>query len=350
MSKSSGAERIIGFDLLRGLCALGVASYHMLKWQQLADLHDLGLYGVYIFFALSGASMTVAYGQRFRDGFSVSRYLAQRYLRLAPLFVLVTVIVFLLDSRLNGLSSAMLGRLILNCTFVFGFTNPGSTSIATGAWSLGIEFIFYLLFPLFVAVRRTRWFLVIALGAFVCQVLFVNQALANRSLSAAWTDYTQFGSFMGYFAAGVLVGTLLRQNSGVTRWAAVPFFVCLFVVATQSGDSEAASLVGVRGVVLSLSSIALVAASAWLVVPTRGLRALSTWLGDISYALYLLHPLVFGLLASRHLLQATQASSPRQFVFVAIGLSLTISTIVHRSFEKRLMSWGKKRLDAIRRE
>ena len=72
------SDRIESLDLLRGLCAIGVACYHVLSWAELATIHNLGLYGVYTFFLLSGASMTVAYAPRFRSGYPVTRYLALR--------------------------------------------------------------------------------------------------------------------------------------------------------------------------------------------------------------------------------------------------------------------------------
>ncbi len=43
----SSQERVFGWDLLRGLCALLVASYHLLYWTDLAQLHVFGSYGVY---------------------------------------------------------------------------------------------------------------------------------------------------------------------------------------------------------------------------------------------------------------------------------------------------------------
>lgn len=42
--------RVDGFDMLRGLCAIGVAYYHLMHWFELRELYNLGLYGVYIFF------------------------------------------------------------------------------------------------------------------------------------------------------------------------------------------------------------------------------------------------------------------------------------------------------------
>src|SRR4051794_32821994 len=53
--------RVLGWDLLRGLCALTVATYHMLLWLDIAELPALGTYGVYLFFVLSGASLAYNY-------------------------------------------------------------------------------------------------------------------------------------------------------------------------------------------------------------------------------------------------------------------------------------------------
>ena len=50
---ASSRERVLGWDLLRGLCALTVMSYHLLGWQDIAHLSPLGTYGVYLFFLLS---------------------------------------------------------------------------------------------------------------------------------------------------------------------------------------------------------------------------------------------------------------------------------------------------------
>ena len=75
--------RVAGFDLLRGICALAVAAYHVLSWKDEAQFYTWGTYGVYIFFALSGASMVVAYGSKFSRGYPASRFLVLRLVRLS---------------------------------------------------------------------------------------------------------------------------------------------------------------------------------------------------------------------------------------------------------------------------
>lgn len=346
------AERVEGFDVVRGLCALGVACYHMLKWQGLAELYNLGLYGVYIFFVLSGASLTVAYGDRFERGYPTSRYLAQRYLRLAPLFWLVTLYMVFVEARLHGPSGGLLARLALNVTFLFGVMNPGSTALATGAWSLGIEFAFYLVFPLLAAVRRFDVLLAIVVMACASQLVFVNLVIGDAPLEQVWAQYTQFGAFGGYFAAGIAIGVAVRAGKLKGQFGPPIVTFALWgllagLVAVLQGGSASASLTGARGAVIMLLSIALVGVSAAVQVPQR-LTKLSSWLGDISYPLYLLHPLVFGALASRHLLQSMQRSSPVAFVVAALVVSVVASTVVFRWFEKPILAWGKARIAAIR--
>ncbi|MEY2801078.1 MAG: hypothetical protein RL513_662, partial [Pseudomonadota bacterium] len=51
---SIAQDRVLGWDILRGLCAMSVMVYHLLYWQDLATVSTLGTYGVYLFFILSG--------------------------------------------------------------------------------------------------------------------------------------------------------------------------------------------------------------------------------------------------------------------------------------------------------
>ena len=62
------AKRVFGWDLLRGMCAFAVASYHLMFWQDIAAIHTLGSYGVYLFFMLSGASLAYNYADKFESG------------------------------------------------------------------------------------------------------------------------------------------------------------------------------------------------------------------------------------------------------------------------------------------
>ena len=160
--------RVHGFDILRGLCALGVACYHVLGWLQAGHPYNLGLYGVYVFFVLSGASLWIAYADKMEQGYPLAGFFAARFFRLAPLYWLAV----LLTPIIVGGPWSM-HYLALNLSFLFGLGNPGQTAIVTGGWSLGIEFVFYLLFPLLLILVRTPT----GVGLRAAVLLYISQMI-----------------------------------------------------------------------------------------------------------------------------------------------------------------------------
>jgi peptidoglycan/LPS O-acetylase OafA/YrhL len=345
---ASEAGRIASLDLLRGLCAIAVAAYHVLPWVGLPELHNLGLYGVYLFFLLSGASMSVAYGQRLRRGYPITRYLLLRYVRLAPLYAAVTTFSALFHRRHMYSPLGLLGHWLLNVTFLFGITNPGATSLVTGGWSLGIEFLFYLTFPLLFAVVSTRRGLAVAGALLALQLIFVNVVLGGTgtTLEAAWPRYTQLGAFIGYFAVGTWVGAR-RLDGGMVPLGSslgwVGWLLLLLVLGTQSGGTAEGSLIGLRGVALAFGSCLLLVLTLRLQVPARW-RSLASWLGDLSYPLYLLHPVVFTVCNHPRVLGRWHQTSPVRLAVVVLLLACAVATLVYRWFEAPILAWGKRRL------
>jgi peptidoglycan/LPS O-acetylase OafA/YrhL len=87
-------QRVLGWDLLRGLCALAVMAYHLMGWLGLGEWTPLGFYGVYFFFVLSGASLAYVYSDAaLGTPRAVAAFLAARWLRLAPLYLALLVTV-----------------------------------------------------------------------------------------------------------------------------------------------------------------------------------------------------------------------------------------------------------------
>ena len=139
--------RIYPLDAVRGALAIGVMVYHVTYWSGGAEFTSLGTYGVYAFFALSGVALEHVYGHRLRLG----QFALARVARLAPLW-LITVL----------LSIAVFGPvspdvLLLNATGLFGFVEPGRTSIPVGGWSIGIEVGLYVLFVVLASRRLPTW-------------------------------------------------------------------------------------------------------------------------------------------------------------------------------------------------
>lgn len=324
-STSAITDRIEGFDFLRGLCAIGVAFYHILSWRDQVLLNGIGRYGVYVFFVLSGASMYVAYSRKFAQGYDAGKFIMLRFLRLAPLFGLVLLLTVGLAAAKREPVGQLLADALLNISFAFGLGNPGSTTPITGGWSLGIEFVFYLTFPVILAAARSRaWMLVLALS-FVVQQVFVNRTLGSATLAEAWVAYIQPLSFVFYFVSGCCIGRLIE--SGAIRNS--PLWVVGFVVAALPllAIHSDSNLVGVYGLVLSLAAVALSLCSSGL--PIAGFMSpVADALGRLSYGVYLIHPLAFGVV------NKVLAKQPTLVIALAtIAASSALALVLERYYE-----------------
>jgi exopolysaccharide production protein ExoZ len=317
--------RVEGFDMLRGLCAIGVACYHIFKWRDGFAMFSLGSYGVYVFFLLSGASMYVAYSRKFAQGYNSCKFIVLRFVRLAPLYALVLSLTTTKAIVTGKSIHDAAGTALLNLSFVFGLGNPTMTSAVTGGWSLGIEFVFYFVFPLMLAVTRSRAWLVFLVASFILQQIHVNQTLAGRSFSAAWDDYSHPLSFIFYFVTGCCIGRLIVDGviRPSRRWFIVFALAAIPLLVMHGKDN----LVGFSGILLSLCAAALALSAAGL--PISGLGSVvSNALGRMSYGLYLTHSLLYAATSLLFKYQPTIVVAA-----VTIALSAATALFIERYYE-----------------
>lgn len=273
---------IYGLELLRGACALGVAVYHCAGWAGLVHLYSWGLYGVYIFFVISGAVMFHNYhGMGGPGAISVPRFLYKRFVRLAPLFAVCVVLTAILMHQWPA------AKQVLNASLLFGFVDPGGTSLVTGGWSLGIEFVLYALFPVMLAfTASTRLIVATFVALLALRMLGTWVALDGRTLAQGWAAYTQPGVFLVFFFGGMVLAKWNGfRHQALLALAGIPVFA--FV-----GPSEEGVLLGLPGMLYTLASVAMVGGFFWS-PRSRPVLAACRFLGDCSYGLYLLHPIVW---------------------------------------------------------
>jgi len=285
-------DRVVTVDALRGLLAFGVLIYHVIAYEGGPVLIQIGRYGVYSFFAISGFALYTSYMGRIGSRIEIYSYFISRFFRIAPLYyvtLMISIIVF-------GSQDFSWGKLFFNITFLMGFANPGELSMVAGGWSIGIEMAFYVLFPILVLTCGGReWRLgVLAATLFVAQVIFVNRVLSDSTLAQAWNEYTQPIAFAGYFSTGCLVAGILARRPNlkghVLAW--IFTFIAVGAFALVSPGNEDA-MKGAVGAFLTLSCLALVSGVTLLPEPHGKLRSLADWLGRHSYGIYLLHPIVY---------------------------------------------------------
>ena len=330
--------RVLGFDLLRGLCALIVATYHMLYWTKTAHFYSWGLYGVYIFFVLSGASLVVAYRARFQHGLPLPRFIFLRYSRLFPLYFSVLLLYALYAMHGGRFDSNYAIKVLLNATFLFGLANPGDTSLVGGGWSLGIEFVFYLVFPLLLALAFSSQYRLVAMLLLVAQMTFVNLVLSGQDLMTQWVAYTQPLSFIAYFFFGCLVGRYYLEGkirkSGLHLVGFIAFLGALLAV---SGTSYTDVLVGYTGVLLTLAAIGSTYFASGLII-NGTMKHVARVLGDLSYGLYLLHPVVWTVFA-----RAFEGMNTAILIAISILASSVLALLIDRYIERPFRALAKRK-------
>lgn len=356
VTATTHSSRVLGWDVLRGLCALAVAVYHLFLWQDLASLHSFGSYGVYLFFVLSGASLAYTYSERFKQGqFSMAQFLWVRYMRLAPLYLTLLLMVLPWKLAKAGVTSTLLVNVALNASFLFGLNNPAATSMLVGGWSLGIEAIFYLLFPLMLAAAMGR----IALVAFallaVIQAAWISHIVGLPGGYAAHAVlYHQVPAFAAYFMGGCLIGLGRRSTSsaalptGLVLASIVAGFVVLLALNPQRQGDE---LFEWRGAVLSALCFVLVWLAGGLDLRQRPrAQMVAAHIGDSTYGMYLMHPVLFfgisflviprmGLLPPEH----WNLGARLLLTLAVVIVTFTLAILSERYFERPLRQWSKSR-------
>ena len=217
---SVAPQRVLGWDVLRGLCALAVASYHLLYWQQLASLNTLGSYGVYLFFVLSGASLAYNYSGKLARPRDAAAFLVTRWMRLAPLYiVLCCVFVVVLSLGSGRWVDRLPLRFALNASFAFGLHDPTLWALLIGGWSLGIEFVYYLAFPFLLwLLPRKPWCAFAALALAMLQWWWIERTAGSAAgYAASAVAYHQVPAFVGVFLRRLRHRALAPHACRLTR-------------------------------------------------------------------------------------------------------------------------------------
>jgi peptidoglycan/LPS O-acetylase OafA/YrhL len=226
----SGWMRLDGVDILRGLAILFVLMNHvnirllLAKVPYTDGLHPLlvqtlvwnGQFGVQIFFAISGfliASITLRRWNSLTK-LNIADFYLLRFARIAPLLFLILVILsalhfadlkdFVVLPKTGGLWRALVAALTFHLNLLEARRGylPGSWDVL---WSLSVEEMFYLFFPILARVLgRSRLFVPLLL-VFAVLGPFGRRALTHGN--EIWMEKSYLGG-MDAIALGCLTALL----------------------------------------------------------------------------------------------------------------------------------------------
>lgn len=342
--------RLDGVDVLRGLAIFAVLMNHvnmrfviadipyggMLPEQVLNALVWNGQHGVQIFFAISGFLITATSLRRWGAPSAVPRrdFYLLRFARIAPLLILLLVVLvplhftqshwFHVSAKIGGVGRAVIAALTFHINVLEAQRGylPGNWDVL---WSLSVEEMFYLVFPLvFLWLGRSRW-LPVVLVAVVLTGPFARTLLAYGN--EIWMEYSYLGG-MDAIALGCLTALILPRlrftRTGVILTQTVGATLMAFIL----GFSATARRLGLNGAGLDMTIVALGACLVIAAVAASGPRLPAVfgplqWLGRRSYEVYLTHMfVVIGLFVA-----FTSMGSPPNGVFLLFAMVVAVAAL-----------------------
>ncbi|WP_443749121.1 acyltransferase family protein [Asticcacaulis solisilvae] len=342
----STKDKIHSIQYLRIVAALMVVFQHSIhEVDQVAakghfgitNLTVDGVFGVKIFFVISGFIMHALAKPRLKTPGYWWKFLVERFLRIAPMYWIATTL-FLCAATLfsSQVNHAAMDPLHVLASYGFvPYPRPGdqemSPVLALG-WSLNYEMFFYVLFGACIFLN-TRSITLACTAAFVLVAAlhgFTPQATAPHYLSKP---------IILLFLAGALISYLhqvIPQRLNLPSWA------FLAIIAVLVGIKQA--FVPVDGPIQEEFplAIALVAAAAFIRInddQTIVSRVLTTG-GDASFSLYLFHIFAINgviLIAKKLHLLAKIGTYP--VLGLCIVASLATGYLVYRYLEIPILSW-----------
>jgi len=346
-------NRFYSLDVLRGFAALSVVLGHFVvdgvtsvnggipQASQLASVWNFSfIYAVDFFLVLSGFILTHSYFHRMELSFK--DFTLRRFLRLYPLHfvtLLATIGLYLIFDL--GLKKE---PVLLHLLFVqnLGF-GPSGLPLNVPAWTISIEFwLNVALFAVLLFVRpntglKRAGYAVVAALCFALVFKVVGHLDAS---SQHFRDVISMGLVrcLGAFILGILTYELYLKCKGwqpsaaMTMAAILVFFgIILFMPGHVS-----------MGFVVPLVFVAVVLIGACAEAQTFWFSRHLVWLGNISFALYLVHNPILRLFREADLTKSVTTGVG--FVLV----SLLAAGLLHRYFERPFYIWSLRKTALLR--
>ena len=354
-------NRLRFLDALRGLAAAYVLVYHMLllpqpnlsvpRWAEKSAL--AGGMGVTLFFVVSAFSLYYTMPLRLKDARPTLSFYLHRFFRIAPLFyfwIIASMVRdwFQFDARHSAVDIAA------TASFAFNLIPAKQESFVWAGWTIGVEMLFYAAFPfLYHRIRSTAQSIAFV---FVCLLawLLAQSLLDYLVLPDAWKQSILHWSVLRHlpvFAVGMLLyhwfvseanGRLSeksRKSHGQAfLWAGLFAFAALLQgwLPNIFGDGYYW-----QAVVFALIFIGL-ALCPWRLLVNRA----TTYLGKISYSVYLSHTTAIFFLAPVYRLIYERSPSLTVSFLVALLLTFAIvipvSALTYRLIEEPGIRFGKR--------
>lgn len=331
----------LDIQALRGVAVLVVVLYHARL-----DFLPAGYLGVDIFFVLSGYLITrLIAASMARGDFSFGRFYLRRAQRLLPAayvtFLATTLLVpfFLTSTEIHEFRQQMLGALSFTANVVLWRQSGYFEGIADlkpllHTWSLAIEEQYYFMLPLLLTWVPRRWWLSGMIAMIGLSLLLCLQQVSARPDAVFYLLPTRMWELgLGSLGALLVMTARWQRLLELLFWPALVTVLSLpFLHLGLPHPGPGALLICLATLVLLLRQHPLFQQGVWVTAFSK--------LGNLSYALYLVHWPLFALLNNVWIGNPDAPHPPLGLRLSVLALALCLAWLLHRFVEEPMRHHG----------
>lgn len=349
----SASKHYNSIDGLRVLSCLGIIAMHILcntKYQLSGNfIWDEFIpsftWLVYLFIMISGFGMCAGYLTKFQNNaVNLEEFYKKRYKKIIPYFGFLLLIAVVLEHSMKSIYEAS-----VELTLLHGLLPNNAVSVIGVCWTLGVIFLFYLLFPAFSVLMKTKKRAWISLGLslwlnYVCEKHFFSSYFVTES----FVPRHSFIYCIPLFIGGGLI-YLYRDNIQAIckkfRWVVLAVCVAVTVLWYIIPCKINTIVFFVKSLVLFMLWLSYAIGSESKFLSCKPMRFLS----GISMEMYLAQMIIFRLVEKVHLLYVFGNSRIGGVISFTFAFILTtVGLIVFVQCYKLAVNFSKKIANKLR--
>lgn len=339
--------RYDSIDGLRAFAAIGIVMMHVqtngkyiignsVIERILHSFSDL----VFLFMIISGFSLCCGYYEKIKENkISVDDFYKKRYLKIWPFFFCLVSFDVVLSHNIESLYEAF-----ANLTLSFALLPYSKLSVIGVGWTLGVIFLFYIIFPFFCFLLYTKkraWFVfaISLIYNFVCSQYFFSE----KFVVARFSSRTNFLYCLVFFVAGGLIYLYKEKIFSVVSKFRLLFLILALVLSAMYYCLE----MNQKGEMWYIISL-IIMYSSWIIyaIGSNGKilnNKFTKFVSNISMELYLSHMVAYRVVEKAGVLRlfGNEIISYITTIILTIGLAIGITMVINKVlniFKKRFLS------------
>lgn len=350
------SQRFRYIDALRGISIIAVVMHHAHPYfagrtgDKLPTIFEKvlnnGDKGVTLFFLMSAFTLCLSLSNRKEtEQKPVRNYFIQRFFRIAPLYYFIIFIILLVHFNSPSVSST-----ISNLFFLHGFNPYWINSTVPGGWSVGIESIFYLIFPFlffnitsaYRAINLTLIFMIVSKIAI--SILFKNSLITDYVLWRVFV-YENIVSQLPVFLIGICLFQIQSKptlNEGRQLYKSYILIATIIIIDLLGGNILKEHYL----FAIAFAFLALGLSKFQTPILVNGF---TVWIGQLSYSIYLTHLIIANLLIKfnlNHYYSDPVVDTIIRF-FIIFSLSILFSYATYHIIERPFQKFGKRLIEKL---